>query len=130
MAPITATFTAIFAAMLTALAINTTRQRLRYGRDRTQAATEAIRRASRAHGNTLEHALPLLLVLFFAETHGAAREWLCGLGGAFVLARASYVYGMLTRPTSPPMRLGAGATYSIEVAAIGVLVRALVVGGG
>ena len=52
MAPITATFALFLGVGLTGLAINTTRLRVRFGRDLDKPAKEAIRRASRAHGNT------------------------------------------------------------------------------
>lgn len=125
MAPITASFAAIIGAMLTALAINTTRVRMRHGSDRTPPAIEAIRRASRAHGNALEHGLPFLLLMFFAETHGAAHLGLCVLGTLFVIARGFHVYGMLTRPASMPMRIGAGTTYALEIVLLNVLAVAL-----
>ncbi|MEZ4449758.1 MAG: MAPEG family protein [Nannocystaceae bacterium] len=125
MAPITASFAAIVGALLTALAINTTRLRLRHGRNLTPEATESIRRASRAHGNTFEHGVPLLLLMFFAETHGAPHTWLCVIGTAFVVARFFYVYGMLTRPASTPMRIGAGSTYALEIVLLNVLVVTL-----
>ena len=125
MAPITASFAAIIGAMLTALAINTTRVRLRSGREPTPEATEAIRRASRAHGNALEHGLPVLLLMFFAETHGAAHLGLCVVGTLFVIARVFHAYGMLTRPRSLPMRIGAGSTYALEIVLLNLLVVAL-----
>jgi uncharacterized membrane protein YecN with MAPEG domain len=125
MAPISASFALLIGALLTALAINTTRLRLRHGRDRSQGALEQIRRASRAHGNTLEHGLLVLLLLFFAETHGASAAALCLLGALFVLARISYVFGMLTRPTSTPMKIGAGLTYTLEITLLSLLARAL-----
>lgn len=122
MAPVTSAHVALFAVLLTALAINTTRHRVRGGRDPSAAAKEATLRASRAHGNTLEHGLPLLLLLLCAELNGAAAAWLCAIGTGFIVARALYVYGMLTRPASMPMRIGAGVTYLLEMIAIGLLV--------
>jgi uncharacterized membrane protein YecN with MAPEG domain len=124
MAPVTTSFAVIVGALLTALAINTTRLRLRHGRDLSPSALEAIRRASRAHGNTLEHGLPLLLLMFLAEVNGVAAPWLCGIGSAFVVARALYVLGMLTRPTSMPMRIGAGGTYLLEIVLLSLLLGA------
>lgn len=122
MAPVTAAHAALLGALLTALAINTTRCRMRGGRDPSPDAKEAILRASRAHGNTLEHGLPMVMLLLFAETQGASAGWICGLGTTFFVARAIYIYGMLTRPRSMPMRVGAGLTYALEIAAINLLV--------
>lgn len=36
-----------------------------------------------------------------------------------------YVYGMLTRPASRPMQLGAGLTYLIELTLLGLLASVL-----
>ena len=68
MAPVTTSFAVIVGALLTALAINTTR--------------------------------------------------------LFVVARALYVLGMLTRPTSMPMRIGAGGTYLLEIVLLSLLLGA------
>lgn len=122
MAPVTSAHAALFGALLTALAINTTRCRLRARRHPDPvAAKEAIGRASRAHGNTLEHGMVVLLVLLCAELNGASSAWICWLGTLFFVARLFYVYGMITRPVSPPMRFGAGLTYAVEIVAINYL---------
>lgn len=41
------------------------------------------------------------------------------------MARLFYVYGMITRPVSPPMRFGAGLTYALEIVAINYLAALL-----
>ncbi|MCA9638701.1 MAG: MAPEG family protein [Myxococcales bacterium] len=125
MSPISATFALLLGSLLTSLAMNTTRQRLRFARDAGPEAKESIRRASRAHGNTLEHGLPFLLLIFFAERGGASATWLWVLCGLFVAGRISYAYGMLTRPTSPPMRYAAALTYLLEIALLATLARTL-----
>lgn len=125
MVPVTSTFVVLFGALITGLAINTTRQRIRAGREQTPAAKEAIQRASRAHGNTLEHALPMLFMLLCAELNGGTRPWLVTIGVAFLVARLFYTYGMITRPVSPPMRFGAGLTYALEIVALSYLASRL-----
>ena len=62
--------------------------------------------------------------MFLAEVNGVAAHWLCGIGSAFVVARALYVLGMLTRPTSMPMRIGAGGTYLLEIVLLSLLLGA------
>ena len=47
--------------------------------------------------------------------------WICWLGALFFVARLFYVYGMITRPVSPPMRFGAGLTYALEIVAVNYL---------
>lgn len=125
MAPVTATFVFFLGVLLTALAINTTRRRMHFGRNLDGPAKESIRRASRAHGNSLEHGLVFTLLLFFAELQGVEATWLQGLAGAFLLARLSYVFGYYNKPVSTPMRIGAGVTYVLELVLLNLLGVAL-----
>lgn len=126
MAPVTASFAVLVVLLITALAMNTTRLRFTRSRSSDPADKEAIRRASRAHGNTFEHGLPVLLLMFFYETNGGDVRTLCVLGSLFLLARVVYTYGMLRKPASKPMQLGAAATYVLEVALAGLLISVLV----
>jgi len=125
MAPIAATFVFFLGVLLTALAINTTRLRLRFGRDLDAAAKESIRRASRTHGNSVEHGVVFTLLLFFAELQGVDAGWLQALGGAFLVARLAYAYGYYKKPVSTPMRIGAGVTYALELILLNLLGVAL-----
>jgi uncharacterized membrane protein YecN with MAPEG domain len=126
MATVTASFAVLIVLLLTVLAMNTTRYRFTRARSTDPADKEAIRRASRAHGNTLEHGLPVLLLMFFYEINGGGVSTLCIIGTVFVVARLIYVYGMLTKPASKPMQLGATLTYLIELILIGLLIARLV----
>ncbi len=125
MAPVSTTFVFFLGVLLTALAINTTRRRMRHGRDLDAAAKESIRRASRAHGNSVEHGVVFTLLLFFAELQGVDPPWLQGLAAAFLLARLAYAYGYYKRPVSLPMRVGAGLTYVLELLLLNLLGAAL-----
>ena len=124
MAPVTASFAVILSLLLTVLGINTSR--LRAGGRAGPEKKDAIYRASRAHGNTLEHTLPVLLLMFFYEVNGGVVRWLCIVGTVFVLVRLGYVYGMLTKPASAPMVIGASVTYLIELILAGLLISRLV----
>jgi uncharacterized membrane protein YecN with MAPEG domain len=125
MATVTASFAVLALLLLTVLAMNTTRLRFTRSRSTDPADKEAIRRASRAHGNTLEHTLPVLLLMFFYEVNGGDIATLCIVGTVFVAVRLIYVYGMLTKPASKPMQLGAGLTYLIELILLGLLASVL-----
>lgn len=125
MAPVTSVHVALFGALITALALYTSSCRIRGGRNPDAAAKEAIQRASRAHGNTLEHGMVVLLLMLCAELNGGSEAWLRWIGGLFFAARLFYVYGMLKRPVSPPMRFGATLTYALEIAAVYYLVSLL-----
>jgi uncharacterized membrane protein YecN with MAPEG domain len=126
MATVTASFTVLVVLLLTVLAMNTTRLRFSKARSTDPADREAIRRASRAHGNTLEHGLPVLLLMFFYEINGGDIRTLCIIGTVFIAVRLVYAYGILTRPASKPMQMGAGLTYLIELILLGLLVSVLV----
>ena len=58
--------------------------------------------------------LPLLLLMFLAEVNGVAAHWLCGIGSAFVVARALYVlgcnYASMTAAPSPSIPRPCGRT--------------------
>ncbi len=126
MATVTASFAVLVILLMTLLAMNTTRLRFGKARSTDPADKKAIGQASRAHGNTLEHGLPVLLLMFFSEINGADVRVLCIIGTAFIVARLVYVYGMLKKPASKPMQLGAAVTYLIELLLIGLLVSRLV----
>ena len=115
MATVTASFAVLVILLITALAMNTTRLRFSKSRSTDPADKEAIRRASRAHGNTLEHGLPVLLLMFFCEVNGVGIATLCFIGTTFVLIRLVYAYGILTKPAGLPMQVGAGLTYLVEL---------------
>ena len=69
--------------------------------------------AERAHGNTVEHALPLALLLVLLESMGAPKTAILVLGCLAVLARALRAAGFLLR--SPVMGMsGVVTTYSVE----------------
>jgi uncharacterized membrane protein YecN with MAPEG domain len=129
MAPVTASFAVLIILLIVLLAMNTTRLRFTRARSTDPADKEAIRRASRAHGNTFEHGIPLLLLMFFYEIQGGEIRILCIIGTLFLLARAIYVYGMLTRPASQPMQLGASLTYLLELVLVGLLALKVFVNG-
>lgn len=126
MATVTASFALLVVLLITLLAMNTTRTRLTKMRSSDPADKEAIRRASRAHGNTMEHGLPVLLLMFFCEINGANISILCVLGTVFVASRLVYVYGLFKKPASIPMQAGAGVTYLVELCLLALLFSRLV----
>lgn len=126
MATVTASFAVFIVLLLTLLAMNTTRMRFSKSRSTDPNDRDLIRRASRAHGNTLEHGLPVLLLMFFYEVNGGDTRILCAIGVAFIVIRFVYVYGMLQRFGSLPMRTGAGLTYLLELVLLGLLASVLI----
>jgi uncharacterized membrane protein YecN with MAPEG domain len=93
-----------------------------------KASGPGFERLHRAHGNAVEHAPLLLILLFIAEALGARPITLLAAAVGIVLARFLHAAGMLLRRGGPQplQRVGAGLTYLLE-AGLGVivLVRAL-----
>ncbi|MDX1497600.1 MAG: MAPEG family protein [Salinisphaeraceae bacterium] len=115
MFPITTSFAVLILALITLLAINTTRVRFKTPREPTPQQREALRRAIRTHGNNFEHGVTVILLMLFYEVSGGSATVLCGLGLAYLLLRLIYSFGYLTKPASLPQQLGAGGTYLIEL---------------
>lgn len=120
-APITTHFALVILLLIVLLAFNTSRQRIRHRGSKDPAAAEAIRRASRTHGNNFEHGVVVILLMLFCELNGAGTALLVGAGAAYLVARAIYSYGYLTAPARRAMFIGASATYAIEAMLIVLL---------
>ena len=114
-APITAHFALVILLLIVLLAFNTSRQRIRHRGSKEPAAAEAIRRASRTHGNNFEHGVVVILLLLFCELAGAGTGLLITAGTAYLVVRLVYSYGYLTAPARRAMFIGASATYAIEI---------------
>lgn len=124
--PVSASFGLLIFVLLVLTAMNTTRMRFQVGSGyKEPEGREKIRRASRAHGNTFEHCIPILLMMMFYELQGGSVAVLCILGTALLAVRVLYVGAMLVKPGSIPMQIAAGTTYVIELAWIGLLAAAL-----
>ncbi|GEM_PF-3770754 len=115
MFPITIAFGTLILALITLLAMNTTRVRGKTPRDPSPQQREALRRAIRTHGNNFEHGIPVILLMLFYELNGGDANILCGIGTVYLLTRVAYSFGYLTRPASMPQMIGAGLTYLVEL---------------
>lgn len=125
MFPITIAFGTLIIGLITLLAINTTRMRMKTPRDPSPTQREQLRRAMRAHGNNFEHGVPVILLMMFYELGGASATVLCSIGSLYLLARVVYCFGVFTRPGNLAQQLGAGVTYLIELALLGLLLLTL-----
>ena len=125
--PITSAFALAILLLITLLAANTSRLRIRHRGSKDPAAAEAIRRASRAHGNNLEHGIVVILLMLFCELSGAAAPLLAGAGAAYLLARLVYSYGYLAS-RGRAMFAGATVTYGVEAVLL-VRLGVLLLGG-
>lgn len=121
MFPITMAFGTLIIALIVVLAINTTRTRFKTPRNPSPEQSEALRRAMRAHGNNVEHGVPVILLMMFYELQGGATNLLCGIGAVYLLTRLLYSVGYYQKPAGKLMQLGAGLTYLVELALLGLV---------
>ena len=93
-APLTALYAGVLGLLLLALAMRVSllRSKLRVGMGHGDDATLA--RAIRAHGNSIEWILLMLLLFLVAELDGASRMFLHVCGITFVGARIAHAAGL------------------------------------
>lgn len=106
----------VFAALVVGM-------RVRTGHSFGDGGDPALHRAIRAHGNLVEFAPILLILLAFMESAGASAMVIASLTGVFVLSRIAHgIYSFITPKTA--LRIGAfwGAALPIVLAA-GWIVR-------
>ena len=122
----TAFFAALSLLLLWALALRTTQIRIRERVFVGDGGLKQLRRISRAHGVSVEHLVPLLLLLLILELLGTDRRLVDGFGVAILVARLVHVFGYVRG--FPLVRItGMSLTYFIEpLLALLVLVRAVV----
>lgn len=79
---------------------------------------KALEISIRRHGNLIENAAILLIVLWLLEIGGLARGWLVAFAVATVLGRVFHAIGVTVSPDAPhPLRfVGAMSTVLIGVA--------------
>ncbi len=112
--------TAIYAAvsiwLLLALCLRISALRLRHKVFAGDGGIVALQAASRAHGVSVEHLVPLLILLLIFELLGAKPALVDAFGITILAARILHVAGFLlpARPWGRVRQLGIGITYAIE----------------
>lgn len=119
----TALFAALSGLLLTTLAGLTSRLRVKYKTFSGYGDHIDLQRMSRAHGVSLEHLLPMLLLLLLLELCGANRWLIDAFGTVMLSSRLLHVGGFLGG--SHRLRVsGMAGTYGTEAAlAISLLLR-------
>ena len=107
-------FVALLFLLVTALALNTSRNRLRTHVIFGDGGDEALRRASRAHGNAIEHVTVIAILLLLFELQGAGRVAIVAVGVAALVARALHATAFLAKVRRIGL-VGVVITYSLEV---------------
>jgi uncharacterized protein len=107
-------FVALLFLLVTALALNTSRNRLRTHVIFGDGGDEALRRASRAHGNAIEHVTVIAILLLLFELQGASKAAIVAAGVAALVARALHATAFLARIRRIGLA-GVVITYSLEL---------------
>lgn len=99
--------------LLTVLAMRTTMLRRRHHVFAGHGGVPALQAASRMHGVSFEHLLPLILMLCFFEALGGQTLWVDVFGGAILVGRLVQVIGWVTK--TKLRQAGMGLTYLLEI---------------
>lgn len=106
---------AVFLILLvTILSIYVSACRIRLRISMGDGGNKVMRRAIRTHANSLEHAIPFVLLLMFYELNGGTGREVLWLGGLFLGFRLMHVSGMLGGPFRL-RQLGATGSLVLEV---------------
>jgi uncharacterized membrane protein YecN with MAPEG domain len=107
-------FVALLLLFVTGLALNTSRNRLRTRVTFGDGGDESLRRASRAHGNAIEHVTVIAILLVLLEVQGVGKAWIVALGSAALAARALHAAAFIGKIRRIG-RVGVVLTYSLEL---------------
>lgn len=78
--------------------------------------------AIRRHGNLVENAPLMLILMGLCEANGLAATWLHAMGIVFIVARLAHVAGLsVDNPTAPLRILGGVGTQAAMLGALGTL---------
>lgn len=114
-------FVAFNVLLVTLLALNVSRVRIREQVANGDGGKPALRQAIRAHGNGVEQVALFGLVLLALTTNGIAPTWLGALVVLFSLARLLHAHGMLARNFTT-RRIGASLSFALDLVAVALLV--------
>lgn len=107
-------FVALLFLFVTALALNTSRHRLRTHVILGDGGDEALRRANRAHGNAIEHVTVIAILLVLLELQGVRKAWIVAIGSAALAARALHASAFIGKIRRIGL-VGVVITYSLEM---------------
>ncbi len=107
-------FVALLFVFVTALALNTSRHRLRTHVIFGDGGDEPLRRANRAHGNAIEHVTVIAILLVLLELQGVDKAWIVAVGTAALAARALHAAAFIGKIRRIGL-VGVVITYSLEL---------------
>jgi uncharacterized membrane protein YecN with MAPEG domain len=109
---ITALYAALVALILLVLAVRVSSLRMRLKVGLGDGGDPGLQRAVRAHGNAVEWALPVLVLMLIAELNRAAPFLLHACGVALIVARILHGFGV-TRRSAFGRFWGIGLTWTV-----------------
>jgi len=113
-APITTFYAGIIGLLLLALSYHVVRNRWRAGVSLGAGEDRDLERAIRAHGNLIEYAPLILLLMALVETGGASPWLIHGCGGLLVVSRVLHAAGLTgRRSVSPQRKWGVAGTWVV-----------------
>jgi len=108
-------YVALGVLLITVLAMNVSRVRIREKIGNGDGNNASLKKAIRAHSNTLEHVVPFSLILFSLTQLQTSASHLAIFSMGFILIRLLHSYSMLWS-NFKLRQLSAGLTYLFEVA--------------
>lgn len=122
--PITATYAAVVALMMLALAYRVTTFRRRDGIGLGDQGSRDLQVTVRAHANLVEYGPIFVLLLFVGEMNGVGASGLHGAGLLFVLSRFAHAWGMSggAGGVHPGRILGIAGTWLAIVVMVALLI--------
>lgn len=122
--PAAALLVALLCLLTVALAFNVSRERIKYRVPHGEGPNHELSRSIRAHMNSVEHLVPLGLLLVLAGQLGVTEEIVIPFGAAAIVARLLLSAGILLKGRFVLRRWGAYSTYVIELVLVGFVVEA------
>jgi len=119
--PLASGLVAALCALTTLLALNVSWGRIVHRVPHGEGPNHELSRSIRAHGNSVEHLVPLGLMLLAAGLLRAPAIAVGILGGAAIVARVLLSYGILAKGRFSFRRIGAWSTYAIELGLVGLV---------
>jgi len=114
-------FVAFHAVLLTVLALNVVRLRIREKVPHGDGSSIPLKKAIRAHANGVEQVVVFALVLLALTYQATSPELLMALAAAFSVARLAHALGML-QPNFNARRLGAALSFALQITGAVLLV--------
>ena len=109
-------FIGLAVLLMTLLAINISRLRIKEQVANGDGGNRAIQKAIRAHMNTLEHTLPFALALYVLHVQSIGADFFGFLAFGFLILRVLHAYSMMNSILTG-RQITAALTYLFEVTA-------------